>query len=211
MNATTTVYLVRHGQTEWNIERRFQGHQDSPLTDMGVKQATWLADALRDERIDAVYSSSSPRARRTADIVKGDRALAVREADELKEINLGVWEGMRQEEAERADPGAFRHFWDDPSEFRVEGSETFDETAARSIGQLERILSEHPGQTVLIVTHTVVVKLLMAHFEGRSLQDLWKPPYIHPACLCKIEVAGRQSEIVLHGDIRHYREEAEES
>jgi phosphoserine phosphatase len=75
------------------------------------------------------------------------------------------------------------------------------------LAKLNEILREYTGKSVLIVTHTVVLKVLMAYFEGRPLDKIWNPPYIHPACLCKVEVVDDQIHIVLHGDISHYKEE----
>ncbi|MGZ9583311.1 histidine phosphatase family protein [Paenibacillus marinisediminis] len=207
MKQKTTILLVRHGQTEWNVARRFQGHQDSPLTELGVRQAEWLGESLQHERIDAVYSSSSPRARRTAEIIIAPRDMEIIESDDLKEINLGVWEGQSQETAEREDEEQFHYFWNDPEHFHVHKSETFQEVSERAVRKLQQIVAEEQGKTILIVAHTVVVKVLMAYFEGRELRDIWNPPYIHPACLCKVELTDHIPDILLHGDIQHYKEE----
>lgn len=207
MNRKTTLYIVRHGQTEWNVEHRMQGHQDSPLTELGIKQAKWLGDALRSDHLDVVYSSSSPRACHTADLIRGGREIAIHERDDLKEINLGVWEGLTQDEAKATFSEQFDYFWHNPAEFLVDGSETFIQVKDRAISLLHDILRQHEGQSILIVTHTVVVKLLMAYFENRPLQNIWNLPFIYPACLCKVEVSERNHEIILHGDIGHYQED----
>lgn len=206
----TTIYLVRHGQTEWNIEQRMQGHRDSPLTANGILQAQWLGESLRGDKLDAVYTSSSGRAVQTAKLIAADRDVAIRQSDALREIGLGVWEGVRQSEVKERDPEGFRRFWEDPASFAVEGGESYAQVRRRAEVELRRIVTAHPGESVLIVTHTVVVKLLMAGFEGRSLTDLWGPPYIHPTCLCKIELDGECARILLHGDTSHYREEPQE-
>ncbi|MNW66622.1 hypothetical protein D3C74_451080 [compost metagenome] len=65
-------------------------------------------------------------------------------------------------------------------------------------------MDRHEGQTLLIVTHTVVIKVLMAYFEARAMDKLWELPYIYPTCLCRIDIKGGVPEIVLHGDISHY-------
>lgn len=84
------------------------------------------------------------------------------------------------------DPDQYDLFWKNPGQFRIEGGETFHEVRERALGRLLTIVRDHPGQSVLIVTHTVVVKLLMAYAENRPLHLLWELPYIHPACLCKL-------------------------
>ncbi|MED5016752.1 histidine phosphatase family protein [Paenibacillus chibensis] len=205
MKSKTLIYLVRHGETEWNVDHRMQGHQDSPLTELGVKQAEWLGESLRNEPIDIVYSSSSRRAYRTAEIIKGDREIDIHTLDEFKEINLGIWEGKTQAEVKANDPEQFHYFWNDPAEYKVQGSETFEDVFNRVMNGLNQIIQNNEGRSILLVTHTVVVKLIMSYFEGRPMKDLWNPPYIHPACLCKIAIEGGKPEILLHGDITHYK------
>ncbi len=211
MSDITTIFLTRHGQTEWNILKKFQGHNDSALTELGINQAKWLGEALRDEKIDLIYSSSSLRTLRTAELLAEGRDIPIEACDELMELNLGVWEGLNQEEAKNSDPLQFSNFWNDPNSFKVQHSETFQEVSKRAVNKLQQIITENSGKSILLVTHTVVVKLIMAYFEKRELKDLWNPPYIHPTCLCKIEISQDRHSIILHGDITHYKEEAVES
>lgn len=201
---TTTIYLTRHGQTEWNVQQRMQGHKDSPLTPLGVQQAEWLGRGLKDVQLDAVYSSSSVRAMRTAQIIRGERAIPLTACDEFKEIGMGCWEGRESGEIKQDDPEQHRYFWEDPEQFSVEGSETFREVQERALQKLMEIVDGHEGQSVLIVTHTVVIKVLMAHFEGRAMEKLWDLPYIYPTCLCRIDLTDGVADIVLHGDTSHY-------
>lgn len=74
----------------------------------------------------------------------------------------------------------------------------------RALNKLLELVSRHEGETLLIVTHTVVIKVLMAHFEARPMNKLWDLPYIHPTCLCRIDIKDGVPEILLHGDISHY-------
>ncbi|MNZ76774.1 Phosphoserine phosphatase 1 [compost metagenome] len=207
---TTTIFLVRHGQTEWNVEHRFQGHQDSPLTDLGVKQAEWLGESIRNEQIDVIYSSSSNRAIRTAEIIKGNREIDIQFSDNLREMNLGIWEGNIQDDIKETYPEQYELFWNEPETFQVQDAETYEAVMDRAVNNLNQIIEENRGKTVLIVTHTVVVKLLMAYIEQRPLKKLWDLPYIHPACLCKVEETNQGFKIILHGDISHYQENAVE-
>ncbi|WP_337100075.1 histidine phosphatase family protein [Paenibacillus sp. YIM B09110] len=211
MNEVTTIYLTRHGQTEWNIQHRFQGHNDSPLTELGIQQAKWLGESLINDRIDVIFSSSSPRAVRTAEIIADEREIQIHTNDELKEISLGIWEGITQEEAKSGDPLQYNNFWDDPEAFNVQDSERFSDVSSRSINLLHDIIKEYSGKSILVVTHTVVVKLIMAYFENRALNNLWKPPYIHPTCLSKIEIHKDKHSIILHGDVTHLKDELIES
>jgi phosphoserine phosphatase len=204
--STTTIYLTRHGQTEWNVLHRMQGHMDSALTPLGVQQAEWLSRGMQDTELDAVYASPSPRAFRTAEIILGDRDVPLMAAEEFKEICMGIWEGCESSELALRYPEQHCYFWEDPEKFRVEGSETFAEVQSRALKKLEEILALHEGGSVLIVTHTVVIKLLMAYFEGRAQNKLWDLPFIYPTCLCRIDFTDGQPEILLHGDTSHYKE-----
>lgn len=211
MQTKTTLYLVRHGQTEWNVQHRFQGHQDSPLTEQGVRQAEWLAESMKHVHLDAIFASTSRRASHTAEIIRAEREIPIFETDDFRELNLGIWEGQTQDQAKCDSPEQFDNFWNDPEAFMVDGSEMFEQVRERAVRKLIELVQQYEGKSLMIVTHTVVVKLLMAHFENRALKDLWKLPYIHPTCLCKIEMTGDQANIILHGDTSHYKEEAKKS
>ncbi|MNI09290.1 Phosphoserine phosphatase 1 [compost metagenome] len=200
----TTVFITRHGQTEWNVQNRMQGHLDSPLTPLGEQQAQWLNAGLQKEPLDIIYSSSSPRAFRTAEIIRGERDIPLTACDEFKEIGMGVWEGCDSGEIEARDPVQHFNFWKDPEEFRVEGSETFAGVQKRALDKLQEIVAAHEGQRILIVTHTVVIKVLMAYFEERAMEKLWDLPYIYPTCLCRVDFTDGMAEILLHGDTSHY-------
>lgn len=204
--STTTIYLTRHGQTEWNVQNRMQGHMDSALTTLGVQQAEWLSRGMQATKLDVIYASSSPRALLTAEIICGERDVPLKTSDAFKEIGMGVWEGRDSAELKAQYSDQHRYFWEDPDQFKVEGSETFAEVQIRALEKLQQILIHHQGKTILIVTHTVVIKLLMAYFEGRELPKLWDLPYIYPTCLSRIDFTNGVPEILLHGDTSHYEE-----
>jgi len=203
----TWLYLTRHGQTQWNVENRFQGWCDSPLTEKGIRQAEYLAERLKDVSFAAIYSSPAGRALQTAEILRGRRAVEITEHPDLREMGLGDWEGMRTAEIEARFPEDYTRFWKEPHRFRRERGETYMDVRERVVSFIEEILRSHPGEKVLIVTHAVVLKTLMAHFEGRPLERLWDPPYIHPTCLNLVRVNEGKGEILLHGDIGHFPEE----
>src|SRR6266545_5850147 len=127
----TTILLVRHGETDWNAERRVQGHSDTPLNETGRAQAVALADALEGKEIDAVYSSDLLRAHETARIVAKRRGLEVTAIRDLRERNFGTWEGLTDEEIFDRFPHARHGSWGD--------AETKDEMAGRVLDAAERI------------------------------------------------------------------------
>ncbi|HEX6123163.1 MAG TPA: histidine phosphatase family protein [Ktedonobacterales bacterium] len=204
---TTHLYLTRHGETEWNVAHRMQGRQDSPLTALGLRQAAWLSEALAEVALDAIYASPSPRALRTAEILRRERPIPVQPEARLYEISLGAWEGLRGEDIVARDPERHHVFWHDPPAYQpVGGGETFEEVARRVLSCVEELLAAHHGQRLLLVTHTVALKVIMSAYEGRPLSRLWDPPFIHPTSLCHIALDGTGHTILKHGDVSHFPE-----
>ena len=141
----TTFLLVRHGEADWNVERRVQGHSDRPLTETGNAQARALAEQLADEPIDAVYSSDLARAHDTARLIADAHGLHVETLPELRERDFGTWEGLTDDEVFERFPQARAGSWGD--------AETREELEARILTAISRIASRHPDGRVLVVTH----------------------------------------------------------
>ena len=161
------LYFVRHGETDWNRERRFQGHADTSLNDAGRRQALELAEALRDERLDAVYTSPLRRASETAQIVADMLGLEARELEALREIDVGDWQGLTMDEIrvrfpERADV-AWRSGW--------QNGETHEQLSARVVPALLDLGRRHPDDRVLGVTHAGPIRAALMAASGRSLEE----------------------------------------
>jgi len=211
---TTSLYIVRHGQTIWNVEQRMQGRKDSALTELGVQQAEWAAEALRGVQFGAAYASSSPRTMRTAGIITAGRRVDVTPSDALQEIQLGIWEGRLQKELAFKFENHYNAFWKAPHTFRMNGSETLFAVRTRVLAEIERIVAAHPGQNVLIVSHTVAIKLLLAEYEGSKIPQLWESgSYLHPGSISLVRIAGdgRKAVVAFSGDISHWPEHARAS
>jgi broad specificity phosphatase PhoE len=131
----TTLLLVRHGETDWNAERRWQGHADVPMNDRGLEQARALAERLAAEPVDAIYASDLSRARVTAEIVGERLGVAVVADPDLREIDVGTREGRT---------GDVDAPWD---------GEPHEAHAERILRAIHRIAERHPGERVLVVTH----------------------------------------------------------
>lgn len=104
------IYFVRHGQTIWNVEKRFQGLSDSPLTELGITQAKLLGEKLKDIKFDKFYSTSLKRANDTANYIKGNRKQEVEIFDDFVEISMGDMEGIQQEEFKKLYPEQVKNF-----------------------------------------------------------------------------------------------------
>lgn len=164
---TTTIVLVRHGETDWNRENRFQGHADTELNEAGRAQAAELADTLGGEGVSAVYTSPLRRASETAVIVAARLGLDVRPLEALREIHVGDWEGLTIEEVKERYPESSSAGW----HAGWPGGETYDELSGRVLPALVRLGDEHPNERVLAVTHAGPVRAALAAAMGLSYDD----------------------------------------
>ena len=177
-----TLIVVRHGETVWNAEHRWQGWLDSPLTARGEEQARRAAEALDGMALDHVYSSDVGRALRTAEIIVAGRGLAPEPVAALRERNYGGYEGLNREEIEKRYPGTrFREGTDRRETWRPPDGETFEEVRARVRPFLAQAVARHAGQTVLMVTHSGTVRVIDGMVRGCSLDDIW---HRHPPNAC---------------------------
>jgi broad specificity phosphatase PhoE len=164
----TTIVLVRHGETDWNREHRYQGHADTALNEAGRQQARELVDALRPEGVTLVYTSPLRRASETATIVAGHLGLEARELEALREIDVGDWQGLTIDEVrlrfpEHADVG-WHAGWPN--------GETHDELSARVVPALLALDDAHRGERILGVTHAGPIRAALMAATGLSQAEL---------------------------------------
>lgn len=156
----TTLYFVRHGESEANAAGRFAGRTDSPLTELGRRQADIVAGALSGVSFDRVVSSDLSRARDTAAAIARRQGLTIETFPGLREVDMGGAAGRKFEDA-RQHPGY------SPDGFlRWPGGESLDEALARSTAVLDRIVAESPGDTICVVGHGGITRILVSHFLG---------------------------------------------
>jgi 2,3-bisphosphoglycerate-dependent phosphoglycerate mutase len=165
--AQLTVYVVRHGQTDWNKEGRIQGGTDNPLNATGREQAAAMAKLLADVKIDAVYVSSHQRARQTAEVFKGRSV--IEPMDDLRERFFGKFEGGNDKDTTTvADWNKRRFTWTDD----MEGGETLESQSRRAEAALKSIREKHKnGGTIVIVGHGGINPLLVSHLMGIPPQE----------------------------------------
>ena len=162
------ILLARHGETEYNRERRFQGQIDVPLTDRGREQARALAEVARDERIAALYASPLVRARETAEIVGAALGLEPRLDDRLKEMDVGTWGGRLKDEIEAEDAGTWSRWQAAGEDWRFPGGESLGEQQERVVAALVDI-TQAGDLPALVVCHRGVVRCALAHTHKRGL------------------------------------------
>lgn len=169
------IYFVRHGQTIWNVEKRFQGLSDSPLTELGITQAKLLGEKLKDIKFDKFYSTSLKRAYDTANYIKGNRKQKVEIFDDFVEISMGDMEGIKQEDFEKLYPEQVKNFFFnqleyDPSSF---GGESFLEVRERVIRGLNKFIELNKNyERVLVVSHGATLKTLLHYISGKDISTL---------------------------------------
>lgn len=135
------LYLLRHGQTEWNIEGKIQGKTDIPLNETGLRQARCLAEGMREREISAVYSSPLLRAAQTAEILAEEKGLSVSVLPELREVDFGLWEGRSWTEVDAEFHEDFRRWEENPAEYMPTGGESRESCRERCRAAMEQILA----------------------------------------------------------------------
>lgn len=159
----TKLLLTRHGETDWNAERRWQGHSDPPLNDRGREQARELAATL--DAVDVIYSSDLARARETAEILAERLDLEVRLDPRLRERSFGAWEGKTWDELEEHYADALSR-WQAGETHGPEDAEPYEDFSGRVESFLEDVLRKHPSERVLVVGHGGSIRAIHALAEG---------------------------------------------
>jgi len=164
----TTIILVRHGETDWNRDRRFQGQADVVLNETGRAQVRVLAAELAGEAFSIAYTSPLRRAAESAEILAATLGLEVRPCNALMEVHVGSWAGLTVPEVETQFPDGHRRWLD--SRAGWEDGETYDELGMRVVKGLGRIGADHPDTQVLAVTHGGPIRAILAAIRGLSFE-----------------------------------------
>jgi broad specificity phosphatase PhoE len=170
----THLWLIRHGQTDWNLEGRYQGQSDAPLNAAGRAQAERLARRLTGNSFAALYSSDLQRARETAEIIGAQIGLRTQCDKRLREINQGEWEGQLVTEIIVRYQRAWAAREIDPLGARAPGGESVAEVAARAAEAADAIARRHPGGIVLVVSHGLTLATLLCRARGRPLSEAYQ-------------------------------------
>ncbi len=165
---STRLILLRHGETAWNIEGRYQGQSDSALTATGRAQAEALAARLHRHRVEALYSSDLGRAVETARVVAVSTGLIVNLDSRLRERHLGVFQGLLKADIRVRFPDEYRRFKTD-TDYVVPGGESARQCSTRLIACLEEIAGRHPGQDIAVASHGGAANSLLRHALGIPL------------------------------------------
>jgi broad specificity phosphatase PhoE len=167
------LYIIRHGETDWNTEQRCQGFSDIPLNEKGKQQAEAIARRLSDTEIEAIYSSTLSRAFETASIIAKYHNASVQTTDALRELNQGEFEGLRLTELVEKHGDFLAEWLRDPADLQVPGGESLREMQSRAWAKMEEIIGNHSEGSVIIVGHNLcnlailcrIMKLDLANFR----------------------------------------------
>lgn len=197
------IFLIRHGETEWNAQGRLQGWLDSHLTLTGREHAEKLRDFLAHETFQAVYSSPSHRAFQTANILT-NKKMNIIEDERLQEIRLGNWQGRLIKEILQNDSERYLHYTESPELYEPDPeSERFEQVSKRMEEFLHNCTQKHAGERILVVTHGVAIRALLVAILQLPIQEIWKTGEITGTSLTKLIVENGIVRTVYIGKTPH--------
>lgn len=203
----TRLYLVRHGATQLTAEDRFSGATGVDLSEEGRTQAALLGERLQREGLQAVYCSPLSRTLETARIIAGECGLDLVPMDGLREISHGRWEGLKRSEVEERFAEEYAAWEEDPFTFAPEGGESGVAVLARALPAIRQIVTRHPGERVLVVSHKATIRLILSSllgFDARGYRDRLDQA---PACLNVLDFRDPvHARLMLFNDTSHYSE-----
>ncbi|MGB9920318.1 MAG: alpha-ribazole phosphatase [Moorellales bacterium] len=204
MERPTRVYLVRHGETEWNSLGQFQGHQDVALSEKGRRQAECARERFSGENIAAFYASDLRRALETAVIIAGPHGKPVEPVPELREMDFGCWEGLTFEQIAGRYPTELVAWFRGPGTVGVPGGESFAQVQERAWAALRRIATRHPGERVLVVSHGGTIRALLCAALNLSSDAVWRLR-LDNAAISTIDFYSDGPVVSLVNDCSHLR------
>jgi alpha-ribazole phosphatase len=199
------LYLIRHGETVWNQHSKYQGHTDVPLSETGLIQAQRVAQRLKGEDLDAVYSSDLSRARVTAQLIAQEHGLSVASFPALREVNYGSWEGLTLFEINAGFPGVREQWLSDPENFRIPEGESLGQVQKRALACIDEIRLRHFGGTIAIVSHGGLIAMLLLTFLKEEASFL-RGFFARNTSVSLIEFEGPVIKVVYWGDASHLDE-----
>lgn len=193
------IYFVRHGETDWNKERKIQGQVDIPLNEFGRHLARETAKGLRDVPFDVCFTSPLGRARETAEIILQGRDVPILEDKRILEMNFGVLEGKCCSKESWEVPDSFQMFFDDPVHYQApEGGEDFQAVRERTGNFLNWLFAQEQYQdsTVLVTTHGAAMAGLLNNLKKKPLAEYWGVG-VHKNCgVTEVDVTDGRIEII---------------
>jgi alpha-ribazole phosphatase len=173
MTSMTRLYLIRHGQVKGHEQRRYNGHADVALTDLGVEQYHLMKDRLADSHISACYSSDLTRCKIGANIICEQFGIEPVHRSELRELNIGIWESLTWQEIQSRWPNEWQARLNDLVNYRVPEGENLLDVEARAMPVVREMLERHRGQELLLVGHGGLNRIILLNAIGAPLINMF--------------------------------------
>lgn len=169
----TKIFLIRHGETEWNKIGKLQGSSDIKLLPEGIEQAYMLAKHAPFHTVDAIYSSDLSRAVMTAEILSEKFGLPVIKERGLRETSFGDWEGRYLSELAKENPSGFEYFFTKPDKVQPPNGETFLQSQARIMNALDEIICDNEDKNIIVVSHGAAIRLIICAALEIRIRKMW--------------------------------------
>lgn len=175
----TQIVLVRPGSTDYDEEQRVQGDLDVPLNRRGSEEVAKLVEEIKNMPIEAVYAPPCEPAQQTAKLLAAALEVKYRKLEKMKNLNHGLWQGMRVDEIRRKYPRVYRQWQEQPESVRPPDGETLDEASSRIAAALTKLMKKHKEEMIALVLPEPMASLVRRHFDHGELGDLWKASQDH--------------------------------
>ncbi len=198
------LYIIRHGETDWNHEKKLQGRSDTELNEYGIELAEITAQALKDVEFQEIYASPLIRAYKTAEIIKGQRNNEIIKDERLIEIGFGEYEGCVIHEL----PDEFKNFFHHPELYiPAPQGETYESLVARAREFIEKVVIPKSAEIdrMLIVAHGALNKAIMNVLNHQEISELWNGTFQRNCCVNVYEIQGEDFKLIQDGVI-YYEE-----
>jgi probable phosphoglycerate mutase len=193
------IILTRHGETDYNVKGLIQGQQQSKLTRNGIKQAKALAQALKNEKIDIIYTGILDRVIKTAEIINKYHQLKINKSKELNERKFGIWEGKKGDDIQKK----FHYHIQEDINYKPKRAESWKDVNKRAVSFVKKIIKKHKGKTVLIIGHKGPNRFILGYFLKKPIEYHDKIKQ-YPANISIIEIKENKVNISVN-NIKHLK------
>lgn len=203
------LYIIRHGETDWNKEQRLQGRSDIELNAYGIELAELTSEAIKNVKFDRIYSSPLKRAYTTAKIMRGNRPVEIITDDRLVEMSFGEYEGR----VTKTLPDEFWDFFENPVNFEpVTGGESYEEVIKRAADFVEDIIVPLSDQVerVLVVAHGALNRGMMLYLNHQGIEDYWSGTFQKNCCVNIYEIKGHDFKLIQNAKIYYEAKEGKD-
>ena len=198
------LYFMRHGETVWNTERRYQGMTDIELSEEGLRQAECAAKRFKNIKIDKIYASPLKRAMKTAEKIAAEKGLEIISEDDFREIHFGEWEGKTVPELTEKYGESYTNFIREPHKYGFPGEGSVENVINRIKPGIDRLIAEEKGN-VLIVSHGGIIRLMIMYIMGRDSSWFTKM-WINNTGVSIVEIKNDRRLLLTLNDSAHLAE-----